>query len=168
MRRMILLTVALCTTWGLVMAAGPSKEERDLQAAAASVDQQASQTEGQQTVISRLESRFNVDAARIDGLRSQSLGFGEVAIVLALAQKMTGGITDANVQSIMAMRTGTPTMGWGEIANKLGEKLGPVVSQVNAVSGRSHEGGSGVDHSTQQDRPNRPDKPEKPEKPGKP
>ncbi len=165
MRRKVLLTVALCTTWGFAMAADPSKEDQSLQAAAASVDQQASQTEGQQTVISRLESRFNVDATRIDGLRSQGLGFGEVAIVLALAQKMAGGITDANVQSIMTMRTGPPTMGWGEIAKKLGEKLGPVVSQVNSVSGRSHEGGSGADHGAQTDRPNRPDKPEKPGKP---
>jgi hypothetical protein len=90
------MTVALCMTWGLALAAGLSKEDQKLQTAVTSVNRQAGQSKGQKTVITRLENQFNVDATRIDGLRSQGLGFGEVAIVLALAQKMTGGITDAN------------------------------------------------------------------------
>src|SRR5258708_1753308 len=172
MKRIVLCLVAitLCVTSGLALAAGLASDSQQLQTAVTSVNQQAGQSDGQKTVITRLENQFNVDATRIDGLRAQNLGFGEIAVVLALAQKMTGGITDANVQSIMTMRTGTPPLGWGEIARTLGEKLGPVVSQVNAVSGRSHEGAPRApsDRPSRPDRPDRPDPPDRPDRPERP
>jgi len=155
-------------TWGLALAAGLSKGDQELQTAVTSVNQQAGQSEGQKTVITRLENQFNVDATRIDGLRSQGLGFGEVAIVLALAQKMTGGITDANVQSVMNLRTGTPPMGWGAIAHTLGEKLGKVVSKVNEVGGNSHQGMAGIEKIDRPDKPSPPERPDRPARPDKP
>ncbi len=157
-----------CTIAGVALAAGPSKEEKQATSAIASVDKAGSEPNGEQQVVSRLEARFNVDQARIDNLRSQNLGFGEIAIVLALAQKMTGGITDANVLSIMSLRTGTPPLGWGEIARKLGEKLGPVVSEVNAVARDVRQEMARAERPEKADRPDRPIRPERPDHPEKP
>jgi hypothetical protein len=169
MKKIVLLSSLVVLALSLSAArpattAGPSKEEKQLRSAATATDKEASEPEGQKTVVSRLESTFNVDQARIDGLRAQNLGYGEIAIVLALAQKMADGITDANVQSIMSLRTGTPPMGWGEIARQLGEKLGPVISSVNAVA----KGSTGADRAAHDARGAKPDRPEKPAKPDRP
>ena len=160
---------AICLGFGhLAAAEEASQNEKDLGTAAASVDQAGSQGEGQKMVLSRLETTFNVDAARIDSLRSQKLGYGEIATVLALAQNMSGGITDDNVNSILAMRTGPPHMGWGEIARSLGEKLGAVISKVNEVAKGSHEGIEKPERASRPEKPEKPERPEKPEKPAKP
>ena len=148
-----------------------AKEEQQLEKAATSLDQTSSEPQGAKEDAQRLETTFGVDQTRIDGLRSQNLGYGEISIALSLAQKMSGGITDANVQSIMAMRTGNPPMGWGAIAKQLGEKLGPIVSQVNDVSHESHQQAEKMDRPDKPEKvekPERPEKPDKPQKPGKP
>ena len=164
--------LALAASLGVVARAStPPAEERQLNAASASLDQTASQEDGKKTVVSRLETTFGVDEARIDGLRSQNLGYGEIAIVLALAQKMTGGITDANIQTIMTMRTGTPPLGWGEIAHKLDEKLGAVVSEVNRVAKQSREVAAKPERASRPEHPSKPDRPahpDRPDNPGKP
>ncbi len=173
MKKIVLLSSLAVLAFSLSVvrpatAAEPSKEEKELSSAAAATDKEASEPEGQKTVVSRLESMFNVDQARIDGLRAQNLGYGEIAIVLALAQKMADGITDANVQSIMSLRTGTPPMGWGEIARQLGEKLGPVISHVNEIAKGAGTGTDKAAHDARGAKPDRPEKPAKPDKPEKP
>ena len=111
------------------------------------------------------------------------MGYGNVYISLALAKQQLGamGITDPTPQQLQAALTGgtitqttatgtTATnmqgiltlrsqhMGWGQIAQKLGYKLGPVISgmksanhslgNVNAASSN----GSGVASASGQDR----------------
>ena len=71
-----------------------------------------------------------MDDARVQGLRDQKLGYGEIGIVLSLASQLPGGIDDANVQKIMTLRQGPPVQGWGKIAKDLGLNLGKAVSQV--------------------------------------
>jgi hypothetical protein len=165
----LVVSAALAFALGVpARAADSPSEEQALNAASSSLDQTASQDEGKKAVITRLETTFGVDQARIDGLRAQSLGYGEIAIVLALSQKMDGGITDANIQTIMAMRTGTPPLGWGEIANKLGEKLGAIVSEVNRVAKESHDTAGKAERAAKGERPAKPDKPARPDHPDKP
>jgi hypothetical protein len=165
-----------CISVTLAATPGMTRGERQLNSAVASLDKEGSQDQGQPQIVNRLEALFGVDQTRIDGLRADKLGFGEIAVVLSLAQKMPGGITDANVQSILTMRSGTPTMGWGQIAAKLGEKLGPVLSQVSSVERGIHPDvakgdHAGAEHPDKGDRPDapaRPDHPEKPEHPERP
>jgi len=125
--------VLLLTMLGAVWAA-ESKEEQGLQKEAAEINTTAGNAQGEKVVIQRLEKDFNVSNDRIQGLRDQKLGYGEIAITLSLCQKMPGGITDANIHQVMTMRQGPPTMGWGDIAKKLGTKLGPAISQVTNVN----------------------------------
>ena len=159
------LSSGVCAS--LQSAAG-SNEERSLNTAAASIDKESTQPQGKKEVVVRLENEFNVTEAQIDALRSQNLGFGEISIVYSLAEKMPGGITDANVQSILSMRSGDPTTGWGQVARQLGEKLGPVVRDVNEIAGHSRPDAERVGRADRGDRPERPQRPEKPEKPEKP
>ncbi len=110
-----------------------SKGEKSLQKEAAAINTTAGNAQGEKVVVQKLEKEFKVTDTQIQGLRGQKLGYGEIAIALSLAQKMPGGATDANIQQIMTMRQGPPTMGWGEIAKKNGTKLGHAVSQVKNI-----------------------------------
>jgi len=101
---------------------------------AAAINATAGNAQGEKVVTQRLEKEYKVTETQVQQMRDKKLGYGEIAIVLALCQKMPGGATDVNIQQVMTMRQGPPTMGWGEIANKLGTKLGPAVSQVRNVN----------------------------------
>lgn len=126
----LVLTLAMLgTAW-----AAETREEKNLQKESTGINATAGTEKGQKVVVQRLEKEFNVTDAQIQGLRDKKLGYGEIAVVFSLSQKMAGGITDANIQSVMTLRAGPPTMGWGEVAKKLGTKLGPTISQVRSVN----------------------------------
>ncbi len=140
MKRNLYLIVAgifVLSLLTLRIAGAATKDETRLDTQATDIDKTADTTEGSAVVVARLEKQFNVTSTQIDTLRDKRLGYGEIAIVFSLAGKLPGGITDSNIDKIMAMRSGPPVMGWGEIANKLGFKLGPVISSVMKVNKES-------------------------------
>ena len=120
-------------TMGTALAA-ETKEEKALNKQAGEISATAKTSQGEKVVMGRLEKEFNVTDTQVQGLRDKKLGYGEIAVVLSLSSKMTGGVTDANIQQVMTLRQGPPTMGWGEIAKKLGTKLGPTISQVRTMN----------------------------------
>jgi cell division protein FtsL len=127
----LIIVLLMCIT--SVAWAQTSKNEAILNKSAALLDKEASRPGGEKVVAQKLEKEFNVDAARIDSLRDSKLGYGETAIVLSMAKKLPGGITDANVNRIVSMRQGPPVQGWGKTSKKLGFKLGPVISSVKKM-----------------------------------
>lgn len=129
-----------CTTAAF---AAVSAEEKKLNDEVAALNKRASEPAGEKVVVQRLENQFKVKETQITALRDKKLGYGEIAITLAMAQKMPGGITDANVNQILSLRQGMPPKGWGEIAKelKLG-KLGPMVSNVERVRRSAEHGGT--------------------------
>ncbi len=138
---LVLTLTMLSAAW-----AAETREEKNLQKESSEINATAGTDKGAAVVTQRLETEFGVTDTQIQALRDQKLGYGEIAIVFSLAQKMDGGITDANIQSIMTLREGPPTMGWGEIAKKQGTKLGPTISQVKSVNKdteREMKGGKG-------------------------
>ena len=139
MKRVFLIFMAMLIA-GINTAAWAeaSKEEVRIEKDASALDKDTNKPEGEKMVVQRLEKEFNVDDARINSLRDQKLGYGEIAIVLTMAEKLPGGITDATVNKIMSMRQGPPVEGWGKIAMKLGFKLGPVISKVERVKAEAH------------------------------
>lgn len=138
------LGIALFAT-PAVRAEDSSKDEQTLERTSSEVDKEAARPEGPKKVESRLKTEFKVDDARVQGLRDQKLGYGEISIVLALAEKRPGGITDANVAAIMAERNGPPKMGWGQIARKQGTTIGKIHGKVRNVNeaARKHEKAEG-------------------------
>src|SRR3989338_4924135 len=134
MKRVFLIFMAMLIA-GINTAAWAeaSKEEVRIEKDASALDKDTNKPEGEKMVVQRLEKELNVDDARINSLRDQKLGYGEIAIVLTMAEKLPGGITDATVNKIMSMRQGPPVEGCGKIAMKLGFKLWPVISKVERV-----------------------------------
>jgi hypothetical protein len=114
--------------------AAPSKDEANLMREAARLEKTAASPPGETAVVKRITKDFGVGADRVQALRSRGLGYGELAIALSLAQKMPGGMTDANIEKVTALRQGPPVLGWGEIAKQLHVKLG----QVKKMSNEAH------------------------------
>ena len=165
----------LCAAAVPAFARENSREERDLNASVAELDKGAAKPEGTQRVTDRIKAEYNVDDARVQSLRDKNMGYGEISIALGLAQGLPGGITDENVQKIMALRQGPPVIGWGKIAKDLGLKLGPAISRVKKMSAemRKHERSDKFNKEKKEKRekmekPERPEKPEKMERPEKP
>lgn len=149
------------------MAQEKNRDEKNLDKAAADVEKDAGKPETSAAVTDKLKTQFNVDDARIQGLRDQKLGYGEVSIVLSLAQNMPGGITDENVQKVMALRQGPPVMGWGKVAKELGLKLGTVVSKVKKVSAEARKQAAADKKKAGMEKAEKGGKPEKQERPAK-
>jgi hypothetical protein len=102
------------------------------------VNDTAVKTDGEKAVVKRLSAEFKTTDAQVQALGDRKLGYGEAAVVLSLAQTLPGGVTDANVQKVLALRQGPPVMGWGEVARQLGTKLGKTVSQVRKVANNAN------------------------------
>ena len=162
----------LCAAVIPAFAQKKSKDDKKLESNSGELDKSAAKTEGQQRVTDKIKAEFAVDDARVQGLRDKNMGYGEISIALGLAQGLPGGITDENVQKIVALRQGPPVMGWGKIAKDLGLKLGPVQSKVHkiAAEARKQEKAAKVkkDEKAGGEKDKKGEKMEKPEKPGKP
>jgi len=103
---------------------------------------------------------------------TKKMGYGNVNIALALAEAelKKQGITNPTPEQLKTALVGDAThkgilqlraegMGWGQIANSLGFKLGDVMRSAKA------EGRDQAARADKLERPARPDKPERPEKP---
>lgn len=159
----------------LVLAEEKSPDEKKLDAATVEMDNQDCLPACQETFQDKIKTDFVVDDATLQGLRDQKMGYGEITIALGLARQLPGGVTEANIQKITALRQGQPVMGWGRIARDLGLKLGPVISNVRKVSAEvrkqnkaakmgKEKGGRAEKH----ERHGKMDRPEKGSRPGKP
>lgn len=164
-KEILLMTLGLILCAGmLVWSEDKTSEERNLESSAMEMDKEAAKPEGEKTVTDKLMAEFKVDAARIQSLRDQKLGYGGVSVALTLAQGLPGGITDENVQKVMALRQGPPVMGWGKVAKELGMKLGPAISKVKKISAEARKEAKAAKKG---EKGGKMDKPERHEKHGK-
>ncbi len=115
-----------------------SKAEKNLGREAKRLTETASKPVGEKAVLKKIEVEFKVSDAQVQALRDRMLGYGEVAIVLSLAQKMPGGVAEVNVQKVLSLRQGPPVAGWGQVARQLGTKLGATVSQLKKMNNASN------------------------------
>jgi len=115
-----------------------SKDERNLEREAKRLNDTAAKPDGEKAVVKRLAEEFKTTESQVQSLRDRKLGYGEIAIVLSLAQTQPGGASDANVQKVLSLRQGPPIMGWGQVAQQLGTKLGKTVSRVKKMNNEAH------------------------------
>src|SRR5512146_2817120 len=106
-----LFTTMVVLACGTAAFAAAMPDEKKLDDEVTAINKRASQPAGEKVVVQKLEKQFKVNEAEITSLRDKKLGYGEIAITLAMAQKLPGGITDANVAQILALRQGTPPKG---------------------------------------------------------
>jgi hypothetical protein len=121
-----------------VAAADVSKDERNLEREAKRLNDTAAKPDGEKAVVKQLTAEFKATDQQVQALRDRQLGYGEVAIVLSLAQTLPGSATDANVQRVLALRQGPPIIGWGQVAQQLGTKLSKTVSQIRKAANNAN------------------------------
>ena len=130
MKRIFLIIAVFVSVCVSTTAPAKTPEERRLEKETVVLDHNARQSQGERAIIKLLKNEFNVDEAMINDLRDQQLGYGEIAVILSLSQQMPGRTVDINVNKILSLRQSAPAGGWGMISDKLGLKLGAVVSQI--------------------------------------
>ncbi len=81
-------------------------------------------------IIQSLADTFGVTASQISAFREDKLGYGEIAIILSLAQALPGGISEDSIGQVLSLRQGPPLAGWGRVAESLGLSLGKAVHGV--------------------------------------
>ena len=156
------LLLVLLVLFGLApMGHAQDTDDAKLQETATMVDQEADQPEGKKEVVGRLEKEFNVTEDQVNDLRGKGLGYGEISITYSLAQKMPGGLTDANVQKVLELRQ-DKKMGWGNVARELNLKLGEVVGKAKRI-----ERPEKIQKSEKPEKPQKLEKPERHERPDK-
>ena len=136
-----------------------------------------------QQKIDLLAKEFNVPPSTVEKLRNQGQGWGEISIGLAMSQQLMKTdpskyptLTDA-LNKIEALRASK--MGWGKIANDLGFKLGPAISEAHSMrhemeeaaeKGRSEKmehrpDADDMNHAEKSETMERPEHSEQPERP---
>jgi hypothetical protein len=137
-----------------------SKAEKNLERESKRLNDTAAKPDGEKAVVKRLGAELKVTEQQVQALRDRKLGYGEIAIVLSLAQTMPGGATDANALKVLSMRQGPPVAGWDDVARQLGTKLGRIVSQVRKVTNNAnreikndHARAGKADKKAQQEQP---------------
>lgn len=174
------MTVAALGLALLTGAAGAAAQDQrtlgQVQAEANALDAKASRVagtpEGQRRVAESLATQFKVDRATVERLRDRRMGWGEVAIALALSQElMKQDPTLTQDQALARILAGRESGGWGKVAQQYGLKLGPVLSgikradrQVAEIERASHDKVARTERADKAERPNRPERPERPEK----
>ena len=137
MRRWIVLmvfgSIFVCAGLGSVYAL--DAEENEAIEVSARVDTDSHEPGDAKRLEERLEKKFDVTDARIDSLRAQGMGYGEIGLTLSLANGMPGGINDQNIQRVIDLRQGQNghKEGWGNVAHDLGLKLNAAVKDMDDI-----------------------------------
>jgi len=101
--------------------------EGKLDATKASVDKEAA-AKGDGVVAGRLATEFGMTSDALMAEKAQyNTGWGD----LMIAHSLAANGTDVTIDQLFGMRT-TDHLGWGQIANGMGLKLGNVVSAVKS------------------------------------
>lgn len=125
MNRVILVILAMFWAFtGFVNVYAQNAEEKKKEEVSSDADNENREPGRATKVEERLKEEFNVSDTRIESLRKQKLGYGEIRRVLSMVKQMPGGINDENVDKIMGLRQGEGKHkeGWGNIARDLGLK----------------------------------------------
>lgn len=130
------LLVSLAGTAGAATTAA-SKDEKKLTVGITMLNNAAKLPQGEKVMTKQLTDEFGVKSDKISSLKAKNLKYGEIAAVLAMADKMEGGISDANINRVVGMRPATA--GWDRIANSLKVDLAEVAEKVYSFEGNVHE-----------------------------
>jgi hypothetical protein len=129
--------VALVPNTPVFASSADTDVEMSIQKKADRINDDASTPAGEAAVIEKIEKEFGVDKSTITELRAKNLGYGEISMALSLADRLPGGLTDENINKVVAMRQGPPVAGWGNVAKELNLKLKPAKERLEKVSGDS-------------------------------
>ncbi len=114
-----------------------AKDEQKLTTEITTLDKDATLPNGDRVVMDRLTKEFKVPADKITALKDKNLGYGDIAAIYAFADKMSGGITDDNVNRVASLRESKT--GWAMIAKDVNVDLGHVAKKVGGIEKDAHK-----------------------------
>ena len=137
-----ILSVAAAIVLLLSLVTGASarttmKDEAKLKQDIAAIDGEAAASHLDTIVADRIAKAFKVTPSEVTALGDRLPGLGEAAAVYAFADKMKGGVTNANISTVMSKREGTED--WGAIAKDLNVSLSSVANKVKSIEKDVHK-----------------------------
>ncbi|OGW41220.1 MAG: hypothetical protein A2010_15450 [Nitrospirae bacterium GWD2_57_9] len=136
----VIAMAALLTVMTLSLADGKtaarSDKEKKLSTEIMLLNNDANMPEGDRIASDQLAKEFDVSHDRIKALRGQNLDYGEIAAVLGIADKMSGGVNDANISRIVDLRK--TAAGWPQVAANLDVDAGDLANRVSRIEDGVH------------------------------
>jgi hypothetical protein len=99
------------------------------------IDNEARKLGGTKVVAEHFKAQYGVNTDVIYALREQKIGYGDIGVVLAMAEQMPGGINRHNLDEIVSLHAGQNiSRRWETIADYLGLDSERFIHRVNAVT----------------------------------
>lgn len=127
MKKVSILFSSLVATAALLLAVATMSAAADRPAVSGDIDklnaeiskinQDAMVPQGESIVAKQLADDFSVTSDRINVVLGNMMQYGDVAAVLAFAEKLPGGITNPNVDRVMNIRS---KGAWTDVAQNFG------------------------------------------------
>lgn len=128
--KIFLFLLVLMFVWAVAVGAKAS-DERRLTREIVLLDRAASSPQGEQAVTAMLVRNFKITAEQVKSLRARDLPFGDIVALYAMADRMEGGVSPANVSRVVDLRQGSA--GWVQIARVYDVDLGSVSREVDRI-----------------------------------
>src|SRR5574337_902127 len=112
-----------------------SKDVGKLNAEISMLNSDANLPQGDKIIMKQLTDNFRVDSSKISSLLSRNMQYGDVAATLAFADKLPGGVTDANLGKVISMRDS----GWDQLAKNLNVRISDVASKLSSIEDSAHK-----------------------------
>ena len=113
-----------------------SKDVNKLKAEITMLNSDANLPQGEKTIAKQLTDSFSVASDKVNTLLARSMQYGEVAAILAFADKMPGGLTDANINQVMSMKSKGE---WDQVAKNLNVNVSEVASKLSSLEDSAHK-----------------------------
>lgn len=140
MKKISTLISSLLASAVLLLAAAAIAAAAELPAASGDVDrlnaeiskinEDAKLPQAEGVIAKQLADDFNVSSDRINILLGSMMQYGDVAAVLAFAEKLPGGITDRNMDEVMKVRF---EGAWDDVAQNFGIDPGSIAGRLSSV-----------------------------------
>jgi hypothetical protein len=134
---LIVATVMVMTAGIAAAATATAKDEAKLTAEITMLNADAKLPQGEKMISKQLTDSFSVKSDKISSLLSKNMQYGEVAAILAFADKMPGGVTDANINQVQNLRQ--TKAGWTQISRNLKVDLSDVASKLSGIEDDAHK-----------------------------
>lgn len=131
------LLVAMTGLATAAAASAASKDENKLSAEITMINADAKLPQAEQVMKKQLKDSFSVGSDKISSLLGKNMQYGDIAAILAFADKMPGGITDANINQVLNMRQSNA--GWDQVAKKVNVDTASVAGKISSFEESAHK-----------------------------
>lgn len=115
-------------------AVSPNVGDDDLKPAIEKIDQVVTERRGESAVATLLQTEFNITPLFLKNQRGQVLTYGNVAVLLSVSQKLTGGLTQHNIDNVLADLQSSPAQSWKSIIDRHNGDFLAVLAQVQRLA----------------------------------